>query len=164
MNGEQREAYWRHYARHHEARANARADYDQVKAKADQLDELQRQQMTPSEQAIEAAKAAGRDEALRTANEEQVQNLLRVSLAARGKKDADLDELVAAANPAAFITDGKVVADKVTSYAARIAGTSGSGGGGDMGQGRRDSQTKPSVATGAEMFAERRGKKSTANA
>jgi hypothetical protein len=67
MNVEQQRNYWRHYARQHESRANARADYDDVKAKAAKYDELQRQQQTPSEQAVNDAKDEGKREGAREA-------------------------------------------------------------------------------------------------
>jgi hypothetical protein len=165
MDAPQREAYWKHYARHHEARANARADYDEQKRLADQYREQQRQQMTPDQRAIDEAKEAGRREALETSNAEQVSNLLRVSLEARGKTGDELTTLVAAANPAAFITEGKVDAAKVSAYAATLTpaqqgggqgGAQGGGGrGADLGQGRREGGSKPSVSAGRDLFTDR---------
>lgn len=142
MTVEQQRNYWKHYARHHEQRANQRADYDQQKADAEKWREAQRSQMTPDQRAIEEAREAGRAEAAAAAATDQVQNLLRVALGGRGVTGEALDELVAAANPSAFITDGKVVADKVTSYAARIAPATGQTGGGQNGQQQNGQQQR----------------------
>ena len=166
MDATQREAYWKHYARHHEARANARADYDEQKKLADQFREQQRQEMTPNQLAIDEAKETGRREALESSNAEQVSNLLRVSLEARGKSGDELTTLVAAANPAAFITDGKVDAAKVSTYAATLSPASQNGGQGggraaDLGQGRREGGGKPSVTAGRDLFADRNKSRQT---
>lgn len=166
MTADQRANYWRNQAKVQQARVPK--DVDQLTEKASKWDEMQRSQMTASEQQLADAKAAGRAEALQSSNSEQVSNLLHVALSARGKSGDDLDELVAAANPAAFIADGKVVPSKITAYAARISGGTGGGGGtggsgADLGQGRRGGAAKASVASGRSLFEERNAKKATAN-
>lgn len=59
MNAEQREAYWKYHARQWETRAKERSDYDAVKAKAGQYDQLVASQATEQEKAIAAARAEG---------------------------------------------------------------------------------------------------------
>lgn len=59
MNAEQREAYWKYYARQWENRAKEKGDYDALKAKAGQYDQLLAGQATEQEKAIAAARAEG---------------------------------------------------------------------------------------------------------
>jgi len=59
MSADQREAYWKHHARQWEDRAKARSDYDDLKAKAGQYDQLVASQATDQEKAIAAARAEG---------------------------------------------------------------------------------------------------------
>lgn len=59
MNAEQREAYWKYHARQWENRAKEKSDYDAVKAKASQYDQLVASQATEQEKAIAAARAEG---------------------------------------------------------------------------------------------------------
>lgn len=63
MTGEQREAYWKYHARQWENRAKERSDYDDLKAKATQYDQLAAQNATEQEKAIAAARQAGFQEA-----------------------------------------------------------------------------------------------------
>lgn len=156
MTVEQREAYWKHYARHHEARAAERADYDTVKAKADQFDELQRQQQTPSEQAVNEAKEAGKREGAREAYSASAATLLTASLTARGKTAEQAQALIGATNLDAFITDTGIDAAKVETFVSSIAapvkgGTPRS----DPSQGPRGGSTVTSVSSGRDLFADR---------
>lgn len=59
MNAEQREAYWKYHARQWENRAKEKGDYDALKAKAGQYDQLVASQATEQEKAIAAARAEG---------------------------------------------------------------------------------------------------------
>lgn len=59
MDATQREAYWKYHARQWETRAKERNDYDAVKAKAGQYDQLVASQATDQEKAITAARAEG---------------------------------------------------------------------------------------------------------
>jgi len=56
MTAEQRAEYWRHKSQKHEKRANARSDYDDLKAKAAELDQLRADQQTEQEKAVAAIK------------------------------------------------------------------------------------------------------------
>lgn len=68
MTGEQREAYWKHYARQHEERVKAFGDLTpealaDLRAKADAHDELERELMSDADRkAAEAAQKAKADE------------------------------------------------------------------------------------------------------
>jgi len=160
MTVEQRENYWKHQARKHESRANARADYDSVKA---ELDRIKQANETDSEKAIREAREAGKSEARTEVVNETVKALLRMGLRANGVKDDDLDEIVSTINLSAYADDKGLVDDeKVLRTINRLAGTAGSNTGPDTGQGNRGKQTtKSGVSAGAELFAASRGKKTT---
>lgn len=70
MTAEQREAYWKHQARKHEQRARERADYDDLKAKAAKLDEIEAANKSELEKEREARQRA----------EEQAKTLAREKL------------------------------------------------------------------------------------
>ncbi len=159
MTVDQREAYWKYQARKHEERANQRSDYDAVKAKAEQWDAHQRAQQTPSEQAVEQAREAGKTEALATANRTAVQGILQTALVLRGKTAEQATELLAHTNFESFVKDGAPDTDAIVKHIDSIAGpvTGGGGRGPDHGQGRRGSGGKATgVGAGREMFAESR--------
>lgn len=137
MTVEQREAYHKHHSRQWQQRAEARSDYDEQKRLADLYRQQQQANETPGEQQLREAEERGKAAATAAKDEEQVQNLLRVALGGRGKEGDDLEELVAAANPKAFITDGKVDAAKVTAYASKIAAPAGAENGGQQRQQQR---------------------------
>lgn len=59
MDAGQREAYWKYHARHWETRAKERNDYDDLKTKASQYDQLVASQATDHERAVAAARAEG---------------------------------------------------------------------------------------------------------
>jgi hypothetical protein len=59
MQPAEREAYWRYHARHWEGRAKEKSDYDALKEKASQYDNLVASQATDHEKAITAARAEG---------------------------------------------------------------------------------------------------------
>lgn len=165
MTVEQERNYWKHYARYHEGRADSRADYDTQKADAEKWREHQRNQLPPDQRALAEAEERGRQAAAQATLNDRVAEVLRVALEARGVTGDQLGEAVAFANPAAFITDGKVDTAKVTAYATRQAGGSGGGnGGGGGGQGGGyigggsgtggGGNTK-SVGAGRQLFADR---------
>lgn len=177
MTDKQATAYWKDKARKHEARSKERADYDDVKKKADQYDALAGASKTENERAVETARqeadeAARKDERAKTALllvDAKVESVA----AARGVKPEQLNPLLEALDRTKFLTDtGEVDVDKVTNFVASIAPAvedPSKGKGGrvpNLGQGRRgsDSGGKPStVSAGAERYAERH-KKPTQNA
>lgn len=136
MTPEQQVAYWKHKARKHEDAANARSDYDTVKAERDQLRQAG---MSADEKALEDAKKAAAEEARAqeraTWAGRTVRAELRAALGGKGLKTEQINAITAPIDPKNFLTDaGEVDADKVSEYA------SGFGGGQqwpDMGQGRR---------------------------
>jgi len=160
MTVEQREAYWKHQARKHESRANARADYDTVKAERDQLKQSVE---TETEKAVREAREAGASDARQAAANETVAAMLRMGLRARGIDGDDLTEVVSTINLAAHANDkGEVDDEMVLRTVNRLAGTAGGSAGPDTGQGNRGGQTRKSgVSAGAELFAASRGKTTT---
>lgn len=168
MQPDEQIAYWQHQARKHEQRATQRGDYDQLKAKADKFDQLEREKLTPSEQALaearDAAKAEGRAEAAREANSSAVKAMLEVTLQARGKNTEQVESLLRHTNFETFVTDGAPDTAAIIAHADSIAGPvtgGGNGRGPDLGQGNRGQHSRASgVSAGAEMFAASRGKTS----
>lgn len=165
MTPEQQVAYWKHQARKHEERAASRADYDDLKAKAEQFDKAQRDAETEHEKALrearEAAKAEGRTEALAESRDSTVKALLEGALKARGEQDpASVLKFV---TTSAFVTDNQIDHDAITAFADRTAGKPSGGGKPDMGQGNRGngSTAAKGVSAGADLFAASRGKQKT---
>ena len=137
MTDAQQAAYWRDKARKHEGVAKSRRDYDAIKA---ELDQLKQSSMTADEKAVAdartAGEAAGRAEALASANGRIVRAELTGALRARGVADTQIASTVGAIDPAFFLADdGEVDTDKVSNYAAGFA-PSGGGDDPDAGQGR----------------------------
>jgi hypothetical protein len=169
MTTEQQVAYWRHYARQHEERANARGDYDAVKAKAAELDKIREQQMSEQEKAVKAAREAalaeGRTGALRDANTSAVRAILDASLQARGRTPEQVAAMLAHTNFESFVTDGAPDTGAILGHVDSIAGpVTGGGGNGtgtpDHGQGNRGPHGKATgIEAGAAMYRERHGTK-----
>ena len=133
MTAEQRAEYWRHKSQKHEKRANARSDYDDLKAKAAELDQLRADQQTEQEKAVTAAREEGRKHAEAEANRKVATALYKAALTARDIKGDELTDLMAAFNPDAFINGDDVDTDRVAVLASRYgAGTHEP----DTGQGR----------------------------
>lgn len=142
MNLEQQRNYWKHYARQHESRANARADYDDVKAKA--------------AKSVNDAKDAGKREGAREAYAKSAAAVLKTSLTSRGKTAEQAQAVVDAANLAAFITDDGIDTAKVESFVNSIAApVKGGGPRPDPSQGPRGDSTVSGVGAGRDLFAER---------
>ncbi|GAB2677693.1 hypothetical protein [Thalassiella azotivora] len=153
MTVEQREAYWKHQARKHESRANARGDYDAIKAKAEKYDQIERERQTPSEKAVNDAREQGRREALAEANQNAAKAILRAGLTARGKTGEQAEAIVSGLSLTAFVTDTDVDTDKVATYLESIAGPITGPQQLDLGQGPRGGGTrKTGVAAGREAF------------
>lgn len=169
MTDKEAKAYWKAQARKHEARSKERADYDDVKKKADQYDNLSAASKTENERAVETARqeaddAARKDERAKTALllvDAKVESIAT----ARGVKPEQLEPLLEALDRTKFLTDtGEVDADKVTNFVASIApaveefGKGKNGRVPDLGQGRRgsDSGAKPStVSAGRDRYADK---------
>lgn len=159
MTVEQREAYWKHKARKHEERANQRADYDEIKAKADQFDEFKRSQMSEQEQAVAKAKDEGKSEARREAALDLVD--AKIEAAAAGRISTEqLQGAVQFLDRSQFLDDdNKVDTDKVTAFVSSITPDTGAGGKGkgpDLGQGRRPGRAGSSAKEKGQEEARRR--------
>lgn len=118
MSVEQREAYWKHQSRKHEATAKARSDYEELAAKAAQWDEAQRAQQTPDERAVadavEAAKAEARAQVLAEVADERVRSAFTGNPAARSIDPQALDKFLGRVNLSSFVgDDGAVDTDAV---------------------------------------------------
>lgn len=158
MSVEQREAYWKHYARHHETIAKSRADYDAVKAKAEAYDRHQAANATDQERAVTAAVEAERAKLLAETVPQLVKAEFRIATAGRIAPE-QLETVLGPIDLRWFLDPaGNVDAAKVATYAASITpapGTPGSTtppGFPDLGQGRRAGATGPSVSAGKDLY------------
>lgn len=155
---------WKAQSRRHEERAKANS------AAARELDELKRSQMNDQEKAVQTARDETRTEVLREVGSKLVD--AKIEAASTGRlSDEQRKALLENLDRGRFLTDdGDVDTDKVTAFVDSIAPANGQGtstppannGLNDMGQGRRGGNTTPSVATGAERYAQRHGSKTTA--
>lgn len=152
MTDKQQAAYWKHQSRKHENTVKTRADYDAVKAKAAQFDQLEAASRTEQEKAIVAAREAER---VRLAP-----GLVRAEFRAAAKgvlTDAQRDALLEDLDLTKYLTatgevDEDKVAKKVTALAPAVGGTTRV----DLGQGHRDTPPTRKGAAGIAE-AERRG-------
>ncbi|MFI7608792.1 hypothetical protein ACIBTV_27280 [Micromonospora sp. NPDC049366] len=122
MNDAQQAAYWRYHARKHEARANSMSDYEQLKAKAAEADQLRQAAMSEQERAVEAARVEGRRAALDESGAALVEQFMTAAL--HGRLDtAQITALISPLDRKQFLTaDGlRVDTDKVNAWAAVAA-------------------------------------------
>jgi len=156
MEPEQQVAYWRHQARKHEQRAEARSDRDQIRAQLDQaLAEQQTDEQKATAEAVEEAVAAARAEERARASGALV--VAEIRAAAAGKVSADrLEAVLGAVDRASLLTDGCVDTDKVTALVDALAPDQHTKTWPDTGQGRHPSSRTTGVAAGRDLFAERR--------
>jgi len=141
MTAEQQAAYWRAYARKHEQRSKEREDYDDLKAKAAKLDEIEAANATEAEKAAKAAREEGRTEGMRAAARAEFR------AAAKGVlTDEARDALIEDLDMAKYLTDkGEVDVERIEKKVSAFAPAKGNGSGfPDLGQGRRDGGTKVS--------------------
>lgn len=124
MTVEQREAYWKSHARRHESRVKSMGDYDELKAKASELETLKASQMTETEKAVSAARAEGAQQAKAEVLGQNVNALLSMALRVRSAPDAhkDIPDIVGMVRAEAFIKDGVVDEEAILAYADRIVG------------------------------------------
>jgi hypothetical protein len=159
MTAEQQAAYWKYQSRRHEATAKSRADYDELKGKAEEADRLRQERETENEKAVREAREAGEAEAAKKLAPMLVQQAFRAE--AKGvltddQRDALLEDL----DLTKYLTDtGEVDTDKVNKKVAAFApadgGGNGSGKPGTGGQGRRK-ETKTSAREAGRAEAQRR--------
>lgn len=165
MTTAQQAAYWKAQSRKHEDRAKARADYDDLKTKAAELDKLKQSQMSEQEKAVEAAKTDARKAALVEVGAKLVDAEIRAVSAGR-LSDDQRTVLLDGLDRTRFLTaEGDVDTDKVKTFVDGIAPARGDGKGGfpDLGQGRRSGGGKPSAKEAGVAEARRRYPKAEAN-
>lgn len=146
MTDAQKAAYWRNESKKQQARVPK--NLDQLLRDSQELATLREKQMTPDEQAVQAARTEGLTQGRREAAEDSVMVALRTSFQMRGKTEAEVSDLLDVVSPSKFLTDdGKVDASKVTGYVNRLAPAAGSPGG-SPGQGRREQAPDDKKAAG----------------
>lgn len=162
MTAPQQAAYWKHAARKHENAVKARGDYDELKKRAEQYDELVAASRTEQERAVEAAKEQGRLEAAWSLAPKLLEAHFMATLAGRVESDR-IRDIVAPLNPEHFLTaDGDIDTDRVSAYADGIAPPVGLPtrlGPPPTGQGQRPSgPAAPTVAAGRDLYVSRHTK------
>lgn len=168
MKPAEQTAYWKHQAQKHEGRnrdllaITGGKHGDDLRADIDELGTLRKEKLSPSDKALADAKDSARAELLPTLAE----TAFRVAIGDR-KTETEVDEFIADLNLTRFIKDGKVdtakVLERVQQYAPAKGADDGDSKQRDFGQGRRGNgqHGKSGIAAGADMFADRRGKKSS---
>lgn len=155
MTAEQQAAYWKAQARKHETRVKQMSDYDALKQTSEQYRTLVEASKTDQEKALDAAKAEAREAAKVEFGTRLVDAQFKV--AASGRLDEQqVTTLLDGLDRTRFMTDaGDVDAAKVKTYVDGIAPAQQGPGHVDMGQGRRQGSTAPTVETGAALYTER---------
>jgi hypothetical protein len=122
MNGEQREAYWKFHARQWETRAKEKNDYDALREKAGQYDQLVASQASQTEQQIAAARNEGYQQAAAKAAVVLVDAHIRAGLGGRLGPD-QVEVLAGNLNHQHFLAaDGlSVDAAKVATFVQTVA-------------------------------------------
>lgn len=123
MNDKQQAAYWKHQSRGHENRyvnllGGRKAD--EVKADLDAYATIQREQMTPADQALAARFDEGKAEGRKAALSDAALAIFRGALT--GVPEADLEEFEGNFNAGRYITDNGIDAAKITAFAKRLTG------------------------------------------
>ena len=126
MKPEEQVAYWRTQARKHEDRVKERADYEDLKAAAAELEQLKAAGMTEQEKRlVEEVQAAREDERAKVSREyidTTVTSLMEAALLGRGKSKEEADALLRHFNPASFVDKGKPDTKAIVELADTIAG------------------------------------------
>jgi hypothetical protein len=114
-------------------------DYDDIKAKAARLDELEQANASDLEKAVKAAQDETRAAVVREYGQKLAAGILKAELSQR-MKPADADALISDLNLGKFVTDdGDVDSDALKAVIDRVAPK----GQADLGQGSRGGQAKP---------------------
>ncbi|MCC5781384.1 hypothetical protein CRM73_00175 [Kocuria sp. CCUG 69068] len=126
MTVEQREAYWKDKARKHESTVRSRADYDDIKSKAEKWEEHERQSVPERERELQDAEKRGRDTAAQEAAAKYGPALVQATfqgLLAGSRKPEEIAEALDPLDLSKFLKDDLTVdTDKVKNYASRLAG------------------------------------------
>lgn len=170
MTDAQRAAYWQHQSKKHEGRyKNLAGDrsFDDVRKDLAELEEIRKQQQTPAEQALNAARDEGKQSGIKGERQNSARAIFKGALEAAGVEGERLATLTTGFNPDAFIGDDGVDTTKLTSYVKELApaGTANQQqrrrdfGGGDHGGGS-GGQSGGSIA---QIMAERRAAREKKN-
>jgi hypothetical protein len=121
MTDAQRAEYWRHKARKHEDRVKGMGDYDELKAKAGQLDQVVAANQTDHQRAVEEARRQGAADVISRNGGQLVEQWMRVAAYGRLPEEA-VNGLLAGLDRSKFLTsDGGVDAGKVWQFVGSIA-------------------------------------------
>lgn len=164
MTEAQQAAYHRFHSRKHEGVANtykALGTPEQIKAWKEAAEAAEQAKLTPSDQAVAAAREEGRKAAIAEANDKAARSILRSGLLARDIPAEDIDDILDTVNTSAFVVGDEVNADKAHTWVNRFGhldqtnGTTRSSL--DMGQGRRERVQQAAGAAGKAEAARRFG-------
>lgn len=154
MNDKEQAAYWKFHARQHESKAKSREDYDQQKADAEKWRQAQKEQMTPDQKAIDAAKEEARAEERRKI----APRLVKAEFKAKAKNvdeellEAFLEDLD---HTKYLNADGDVDAEKVKTRVEKLTPKQQQQQQRQNHQGYRRSDGATGVAGGRDLFATR---------
>lgn len=159
MKPEEQAAYWRHQAQKHEGRyKNLTGDrsFDDTKKALEEFERIQREQQTPAEQALAAAREEGQKAATAAAHNQAATAIFKGALETAGVKPEDVTEFVKNFVVGNYVSDDGIDTAAIQGFAKKLA-PSGTGTSRDYGQGPRGNGPKKSgVDAGAAMFAERK--------
>lgn len=129
MTEAQQIAYWKHQSRKHENAAKARADYDDLKAKADELAQLKAANQTEQEKALEEAREAARREGENIGAERYLKDAVMGRFQAlTGKSEDDVAKAFAHVDAHSFVTDkGDLDVDALKEFASTFGAASTQG-------------------------------------
>jgi hypothetical protein len=166
MTLEQREAYWKHQAKVHETAWKKRAGdltpekVQELRDKAARHDALERELMSDKDKAVAEARDAAKAEALASVTPRLVAAEFKAAAAGR-VEPARLATILEPLDLSKFLNGDEVDTDKVAAFVDGIAPATAPQPKGptSTGQGRRESSTGPSVASGRDLYRAQRGKK-----
>ncbi len=114
-------AYWQHQARRHEDRVKQMGDYDQLRATADQYQQMVASQQTEHQRAVADAHRQGREQALAETGGQLVEQWVRAAAAGRLPQES-VNALLVGLNRQAFLNaQGGVDTDRVFQFVTSLA-------------------------------------------
>lgn len=159
MTTYQQVAYWKHHARKHEGIANARGDYDQVKADAEKWKTYQDSNKAPDQKVLDAAIETAR-------SEERAKNAPRLvkaefKAAAAGNIPPELlDAFLEDVNHTTYVKpDGELDTDKIAKRVEALTPKQEQRQQRQTHQGYRPNDGATSVANGRDLWASRQKQK-----
>lgn len=166
MTDAQQAAYYRSQAQKHEGRYKdlvGERSFDDTKKDLEAYAQIQRDQQTPAEQALQARYDQGKADATAEANHKAATAIFRASLEAQGHTEDDVDDLVSNFNVANFVKDGDVDTGALSTFAKRFtpAGTADEKKRRDFGGGQRKEGQEPRGSAGKAEAQRRFGKTTT---